>query len=193
MKKPFVFSLFLLLVFSAPAHAHPSGEHGIGWVNGFAHPVGGLDHLCAMLAVGVWAAQCGGRARWIIPLSFISIMALGGGLGSAGVVLPMIEQSIAASVLVLGVLIACAVKMPVPLAGTLVGIFALFHGDAHGAEMPAAASGIAYGAGFVVATAFLHAAGFGIASLVSRTGQMQWTRFAGSAIAACGLYLCLVA
>jgi urease accessory protein len=120
-------------------------------------------------------------------------MVIGGALGAAGVALPAVEQGIAASVLVLGVLIACAVRIPVVAAGALVGFFALCHGHAHGAEMPASASGFAYGAGFVVATALLHAAGLGLASWIARMGRMPLVRFAGGGIAACGLWLCLTA
>jgi urease accessory protein len=196
MKKPFVLSSLFLLLLGASAHAHPGaehgiGEHGIGWAAGFVHPVGGLDHICAMLAVGLWAAQRGGRAVWAVPLSFVSVMVLGGVLGAAGVALPAVEQGIAASVLVLGVLIACAVRMPVVAAGALVGFFALFHGHAHGAEMPASASGFAYGAGFVIATALLHATGFAIATWIAWMGQTRLVRFAGGGIAACGAWIFL--
>jgi urease accessory protein len=192
MKRPLFTSTLILGALGSAAHAHTGAGPASGLAHGFGHPLAGLDHICAMLAVGLWAAQRGGRAVWAVPLSFVSVMVIGGALGAAGVALPAVEQGIAASVFVLGVLVACAVRMPVVAAGALVGFFALFHGQAHGAEMPASASGFAYGAGFVMATALLHAAGLGTASWIARMGRMRLVRFAGGGIAACGLWLCLV-
>ena len=153
------------------------------------HPVSGLDHICAMIAVGLWAAQRGGRGVWLIPLTFVSVMALGGFLGMAGVSVPFVEEGIVVSVLVLGVLIAAAVRLPLVTSVIVVGLFAIFHGHAHGAEMPQSASGLAYGLGFVMATALLHACGIGLAWLVTQLGQVRLVRFAGFAIALCGAYL----
>src|ERR1035437_488964 len=138
-------SLILLALVFIPslAQAHPG--HNPGWANGLLHPVSGLDHICAMIAVGLWAAQRSGRAIWIVPLTFVSVMALGGLLGMNGVRVPLVEQGIAASVLVLGLLIAAAVRLPLAASVLVVGIFAVFHGYAHGAEMPPTASGLTYG------------------------------------------------
>jgi urease accessory protein len=186
----------LLAVFLLPAlaQAHPGVPgHTHGFANGLAHPLTGLDHICAMVAVGLWAAQRGGRALWLVPSVFVSVMILGGVLGMAAVPIPFVEPGIAASVLVLGVLIAAAVRLPLPASALLVGLFAVFHGYAHGAEMPASASGLAYGLGFVAATASLHLSGIGLGLLAQRFGSARLVRYAGAAIAACGIYLCLPA
>jgi urease accessory protein len=175
----------------AAAWAHPGHDgHDVTWdfTSGFMHPLSGLDHLVAMVAIGLWAAQLGGRARWLVPVAFVSVMALGGILGRAGLTVPGAEQAIAASVLVLGLLIAMAARPPVAVGMALAGLFAIFHGFAHGAEMPATASGLDYGTGFVVATALLHAAGLGLGLLGARL-PAKTTRYAGWAVAACGIAL----
>jgi urease accessory protein len=184
----------LLAVFLLPtlAQAHPGiPGHTHGFANGLAHPLTGLDHICAMVAVGLWAAQRGGRALWLVPSVFVSVMILGGALGMAAVPVPFVEPGIAASVLVLGVLIAAAVRLPLPVSALLVGVFAICHGYAHGAEMPDSASGLAYGLGFVLATASLHLSGIGLGLLARRFASVWLVRYAGGAIAACGVYLCL--
>lgn len=168
------------------AHAHTGIGHASGWVHGLAHPIGGLDHVCAMIAVGLWAAQMGGRAVWLVPLTFAAVMALGGVLGMAVIPLAFVEQGIVMSLLVLGVLIAATVRLPLAVSATMVGIFALFHGYAHGAEMPQSAPGLAYAAGFILSTVLLHASGIGIALFARRTGRAEWLRLAGVAIALCG-------
>jgi urease accessory protein len=147
------------------ATAHTGVGHVEGFVHGFAHPLGGLDHVLAMVMVGLFAAQLGGRARWLVPASFVSVMILGGALGLAGVAVPFVELGIGLSIVVLGGVVAFNLRARVAAAMALVGFFAVFHGYAHGAEMPESASGLAYGAGFVLATAMLHAAGlaFGLA------------------------------
>ena len=180
-----------LLAFVLPpvAQAHVGLGDAGGLAHGLAHPLTGLDHLCAMLAVGLWAFQRGGRAVWLVPLVFLGVMALGGALGVAGIALPFVERGIVASVLVLGVLIAAATRLPLLASALLVGVFALFHGHAHGAEMPATASGLAWGTGFLISTASLHVAGIVIARLVSRAGQPRLVRLAGAAVAMCGLWL----
>jgi urease accessory protein len=169
------------------AHTGVGTTHGFS--HGFFHPLTGLDHLCAMIAVGLWAAQLGGRALWIVPLTFISVMAVGGAMGMAGMPMPFVEQGIATSVLVLGFLIAAAVRLPVAASATIVGIFALLHGHAHGSEMPVSASGLSYGIGFILATAMLHAVGVGLGIGVQRISTVRIVRFAGAAIAACGVYI----
>jgi len=181
----------LALVFAPVlAHAHP-GHDANGFAAGVSHPLHGLDHLLAMVAVGLWAAQLGGRARWVVPASFVSVMALGGALGMAGVALPFAEQGIFASVLMLGVLIAAAVRMPLAASAALVGLFALCHGHAHGLEMPATATGLTYGAGFVFATALLHATGIGAGLLIQHYAQAVWLRATGVAVGAASILLVL--
>jgi urease accessory protein len=143
------------------AFAHP-GHDGVSLVDGFVHPLGGIDHIAAMVAVGLLAARIGGRALWLVPASFLTAMALAGFAGMAGVGLPYAETGILLSVVVLGAIVALRVTMPVAAAMGLVAFFAIFHGYAHGLEMPDAASGMAYGAGFVIATALLHALGVGL-------------------------------
>ncbi len=170
----------------ALAHAHVGIVHTSGWVHGLAHPVGGLDHVCAMVAVGLWAAQMGGRSVWLVPLTFIAVMALGGALGMAAVPLAFTEQGIVMSLLVLGVLIAAAIRLPLAVSAAVVGVFALCHGYAHGAEMPQSTSGLAYAAGFMLSTALLHASGIGMALFTKGIGRVEWLRLAGIAITLCG-------
>ena len=185
--------LLLLAVLFAPAaaSAHPGlPGHTHGFANGFAHPLSGLDHFLAMTAVGLWAVQRGGRALWMVPLAFISVMAVGGMLGMAGFgQIPLIEQAIAASVLVLGIFLAVAARLSMRASVLAIGLFALFHGYAHGAEMPATASGLLYGVGFVLATATLHLFGIGLGLAAQKTNSLKWVRCAGVVIAACGVYL----
>jgi urease accessory protein len=177
-----------LALMPALAHAHPDHTAG-GIANGFAHPMHGLDHILAMVAVGLWAAQLGARAKWGVPAAFASIMALGGALGMAGINLPFAEQGIAASVLILGVLIAAAVRLPLAASAGIVGVFALCHGHAHGLEMPQTAAGFAFGAGFVLATALLHASGIAAAVGLQRCAQNRWLRACGAAICAAGVVM----
>jgi urease accessory protein len=187
-----LFPLLALLLLPTLAQAHPGiPGHTHGLANGLMHPLTGLDHICAMVAVGLWAAQRGGRALWLVPSVFVSVMALGGVLGMAAVPIPFVEPGIAASVLVLGVLIAAAARLPLLASALLVGVFAVFHGYAHGAEMPDSASGLAYGLGFVAATASLHLLGIGFGLFAQRFTSAGLVRYAGGAIAACGIYLCL--
>jgi urease accessory protein len=163
----------------ASAHILPGTSHG--WHDGFAHPFSGLDHLLAMFAVGLWAAQHRGRAVWQIPLTFVGVMALGGLLGLTGAYLPGVELGIALSVLVLGGLIAAAPRLQVRWSVCLVGLFALCHGYAHGREMPASVGAIPFSAGFIAATLLLH--GMGIAAGLYFQKQPRAIRLAGAAIA----------
>ena len=179
--------LFAALLFApALAHAHTGLGDTHGFTHGFEHPLFGLDHLLAMIAVGLWAAQAGGRALWAVPLTFVSVMALGGALGIAGVPVPLVEQGIATSVLLLGLLIALAVRLPLGFSIPLVGLFATFHGTAHGAEMPSDASGLAYAAGFILATAALHGVGIGLGIAIQRHTPAAVLRATGAAIAVAG-------
>ncbi|RFB85354.1 urease accessory protein [Rhizobium leguminosarum bv. trifolii] len=174
----------------AVAYAHTGVGQTSGFVHGFSHPVSGLDHILAMVMVGVFAFQLGGRATWLVPTTFVLVMALGGALGVAGVNVPFVETGIALSVVVLGAIVALNVKAPTALAMGVVGLFAIFHGHAHGAEMPEDAGGAAYAAGFMIATAFLHAAGLGLGYIIGRAGERQGafvTRAAGSIAAIAGV------
>lgn len=173
------------------ASAHPGHGPEIGLAAGFAHPFGGFDHLLAMIAVGLWAAQLGGRARWIVPGAFVGAMALGGALGMAGLQVPFVEQGIVASLLVLGVLIVAALRMPPALGALLVGLFALFHGYAHGAEMPAAGGALGFGLGFVAATATLHLAGLALGTGLIGRRLEPVARAAGLLVVAAGAMLAL--
>ena len=191
MKAKFSHALFALCAYAAllpVAEAHTLGAHGAGLAAGLAHPFIGLDHLLAIIAVGIWAGQLGGRAVWLIPLTFVSVMAAAASLASFGLLLPLIEPAIACSVLVLGLLIAGSVRLPTSVCALLVSLFAVFHGYAHGLELPQAASPILYGAGFVLATALLHGLGIGFARKSLQHKMLQ--RIAGySLIAASGLLL----
>ncbi len=153
------------------ASAHP-GHEGAGFVHGLLHPLGGVDHILAMVAVGLFAARLGGRALWLVPASFVTAMGIAGVIGMTGVALPHVEAGIALSILVLGAAIAFETTMPVAAAMALVAFFAVFHGYAHGAEMPETMSGLAYGGGFLAATAALHAAGIGLGLLIGRGSEL---------------------
>ncbi|MDI4657397.1 HupE/UreJ family protein [Xanthobacter autotrophicus] len=181
---------FSVLPQLAFAHTGVGAVHGFD--AGFAHPMGGLDHLLAMVTVGVFAFQLGGRALWAVPLSFVALMAVGGALGISGIDVPFVELGIGLSVVVLGAAVAFGVKAPLALAMAVVGFFALFHGHAHGAEMPDDASGLAYGVGFMIATALLHVAGLGLGMAIGRFGETHGTRYvrgAGAAVALAGIGL----
>jgi urease accessory protein len=172
-----------------PGHAHDAGNT---FLHGFMHPITGLDHILAMVTVGILAYQIGGRALWLVPTTFLAIMAVGGLLGIAGVSFYFVEPGIAASVVVLGIVVALALKPPVALAMALVAVFAVFHGYAHGIEAPLDGSTAAYGAGFLLATALLHAAGVAAGMLVGRIAAAQGPlgyRLAGSAVALTGLVI----
>jgi len=181
-------TLGALCVFPTIASAHiiPGSPHG--FQDGFVHPLTGLDHLLAMIAVGLWASQQRGRAMWLIPLTFVSVMALGGALGLAGAYLPGAEWAIVASVLVLGGFIAMMKRIHPTVAMLLVGFFAMFHGYAHGREMPAAAGAWNFSLGFVSATLLLHAAGLAVGLTAKNQRAVRW---AGAAIALSSL--CLLA
>ncbi|MCW8836108.1 MAG: HupE/UreJ family protein [Rhodospirillales bacterium] len=162
-----IFALAAALVLIAdPAFAHTGAGHALGVLAGVGHPFGGLDHVLAMVAVGMLAAQMGGRAIWAVPLAFIAVMLMGGGLAVAGLAIPFIEQGIVGSVVVLGAVIAFGRRAPLGVAMGLVGFLAIFHGHAHGTEMPLAASGLHYALGFTLASAALHGIGLGIGLIV---------------------------
>jgi urease accessory protein len=190
--KPLLASSLALVVVAATASgaaAHTFGAQGAGFAQGLLHPFGGIDHLLAMVAVGLWAAQRGGRALWAVPASFVAMMALGGVAGASGVTLPLVELGIAASLIVLGAAVAFSIRPPVAAAAALVGLFALFHGHAHGTELPETASALEYGLGFVIATASLHGLGVAIGVLLKRDAGKLLVRIGGAGIAATGLLL----
>jgi len=180
-----------LAVWGLPAEAHLLNAGSAGAAQGFSHPFSGLDHILAMVAVGLWAAQIGRRALWVLPLVFPLAMAAGGLLGMGGVALPGIETGIGASVALLGLLIALAAKPPLPAAIGLVALFAIFHGHAHGTELPQAASPLLYGLGFVAATAVLHLTGLGIGQVLKLPHGRFAVRAGGAGIAAAGAFLLL--
>jgi urease accessory protein len=172
------------------AHTGVGATHG--FVHGFMHPVTGLDHVLAMVTVGILAWQMGGRAIWLLPASFVALMAVGGALGMGGFDLPYVETGIALSVVVLGAAVALGVKAPLAFAMGLVGMFAVFHGHAHGAEMPETAGGLSYGLGFMLGTALLHLAGLSLGFAIGRLGETSgraWVRGAGAAISLAGVAL----
>ncbi len=190
MKRGYQIAAALTALFLAgTAQAHTFGAHDAGFGAGMAHPFTGLDHMLAMVAVGLWAAQRGGRARWAVPLAFMGAMTVGAGLALAGIGLPMVESGIASSVLVLGLLIALAARLPLAASAILVGIFAVFHGHAHSTELPQAASEALYGAGFLLATGTLHALGLVTGALMHRVLNPVWLRALGGGIVAAGLVL----
>jgi urease accessory protein len=179
----------LLAGIAGAAQAHPAAEHANGFVAGLVHPPGGLDHLLAMVAVGLWASQLGGRALWQVPTVFVAVMVLGGAAGFAGIAPAGIEAGILASLLILGLVVAASVRLHNGAAMLLVGAFALCHGLAHGGELPAAASPLGYTAGFVIATSALHLLGLGIGAAATRLSAGLVTRIAGAGVAAAGLAL----
>nr|WP_202314540.1 HupE/UreJ family protein [Mesorhizobium sp. L-8-10] len=179
--------MLLLAIATQPALAHEGEGVAGGFLSGFLHPVLGWDHVAAMVAVGLWGAFLGAPAIWLLPIVFPLVMAFGGTLGIAGVPLPAVETGIAASAVVLGVMVALGVRPPLWIAGVIVAAFAIFHGHAHGTELPVAADAVAYAVGFVTGTGLLHLIGitFGLATKWE-AGKVA-VRAAGGAIAVAGL------
>jgi urease accessory protein len=175
--------------FAHPGHVH--ADHG-GFILGLLHPFSGLDHILAMVTVGILAYQIGGRALWLVPAAFMAVMALGGLIGMAGLPFYFVEPGVAASVVVLGVVVALGIRIPVAAAMALVSVFAVFHGFAHGIETPLSQSGAAYSGGFLLATGLLHATGIALGMLVGALSQTKGQfgyRLAGSAVALAGLVI----
>jgi urease accessory protein len=170
-----------------------TGAHEHGFAYGFLHPLGGLDHLLAMIAVGLLAAHLGGRALWLVPLSFVALMAAGGAIGFAEIRIPYVELLIAASVIVLGALVAFRTNLPLVAAMLIAGFFAIFHGHVHGAELPSGESPLLYAAGFLIATALLHiggiAIGLGLAKLSTSNLGQRIVQAGGGAMALAGVVL----
>ncbi len=178
-----------LLLLPLSAFAHTGTGHASGFGYGFAHPLLGWDHLLAMVAVGIWAAQIGGRARWLLPVTFVATLLAGAAIGFTGLTLPFVETGILLSVLVLGAVIGLAYQPTAAMGALLVAGFALFHGYAHGTEMPANLSGLTYGLGFASATALLQLGGMSAILLLQRLRAERLARVAGMAIAVGGVYL----
>jgi urease accessory protein len=179
-----------LTLIPTAAFAHPGMGDAHGFVQGFAHPLGGLDHLLAMVTVGLLAWQLGGRALWLVPASFVLAMAAGGALGVADIPVPFVEVGIAVSVIVLGTMVALGTKAPLAITMALAALFAVFHGHAHGSEMPLDAGSIAYGAGFLLASALLIAAGIALGAAIGRIGDAYGRtvyRLGGSLVALVGV------
>ena len=181
--------LVLALLWAAgPAGAHTADGVAGGFISGLLHPIAGWDHVIAMVAVGLWGAFLGRPAVWLLPVVFPMVMALGGALGVVGLPLPGVEIGIALSAVVLGAMVALAARPPLAVAAVIVGVFAIFHGHAHGTELPQSASPIAYSLGFVIATGLLHAFGIGLSLLTRWPHGQQVVRAGGGAIAALGLW-----
>jgi urease accessory protein len=193
--KRILFWATLLQVGLAPTLVFAHTGHGDtnGFIHGFMHPIGGLDHMLAMVLIGVFAYQLGRNAMWLVPTAFLVLMAVGGLAGVSGIPIPFVEIGIALSVVALGMAVALDAKWPVALAMTVVGLFAIFHGHAHGSEMHTAFSPSAYGTGFVLATACLHILGIAVGALISRAARedhaVQIYRLAGGCTAVLGTVL----
>ncbi len=182
-------AIFTLAMLRAqPALAHPQKGAAVGFVTGFLHPISGPDHVLAMVAVGLWGAQLGAPAIWLLPVAFPMVMAFGGMLGLMGVPIPGVEYGIAASAILLGAAVMFEVRPPLGLAAALVGFFAICHGHAHGTELPPNQSALLYSMGFVIATGCLHGVGIGIGSVYQWTWGQKLVRAAGAVISVGGLF-----
>jgi urease accessory protein len=184
--RPGLRATLLLVLTAIPAFAH-TGDLSGGFLGGFTHPLFGPDHVVAMVAVGLWGAFLGPPPMFVLPIVFPLVMAVGGVLGIIGVPLPAAELAIAASAIVLGLMVASAARPPLWVAATIVAAFAIFHGYAHGAELPAGTDAAAYSIGFVTATGFLHLAGIGLGLTVRWPAGRMGVRGTGAAIACAGL------
>ena len=177
----------IVLSLASPVWAHAQKGQAAGFLTGMHHPISGLDHVLAMVAVGLWGAQLGAPAIWLLTVTFPMVMAFGGFLGLLGVPIPGVELGIALSAILLGSMVATEAHPPLWLAATLVGFFAIFHGHAHGTELPAGENGLLYSVGFVIVTGCLHATGISIGLIHRwRSGRIA-LRVAGATVAAAGL------
>lgn len=181
-------ALLLVLVQAQTALAHPQQGEAAGFLTGLHHPIAGLDHVLAMVAVGLWGVQLGAPAVWLLPVAFPMVMAVGGMLGLMGVPLPGIEYGIAASAIMLGAAVMFEIRPPLAVAGLVVSVFAIFHGHAHGTELPPGASALLYSMGFVMATGCLHAAGIGIGTIHRWSWGQAVLRVAGAVVAVGGVF-----
>jgi urease accessory protein len=183
----FLITTTMLVLFAGSASAHEGAGISGGFFSGFMHPILGWDHVVAMVAVGLWGAFLGSPAIWILPVVFPLVMAFGGALGVMGVPIPAIETGIAASAVVLGAMVAFAVRPPIWIAALIVGAFAIFHGHAHGTELPDAANPLAYSLGFVIATGLLHLSGIAFGLLVRWPAGKVAVQAGGGMIALAGV------
>lgn len=182
-----ILAFMCLSLFGGAAVAHEGGGVTGGFISGFFHPILGWDHVAAMVAVGLWGAFLGRPAIWVLPVVFPMVMAFGGVLGVAGVLLPAVETGIATSAIVLGVMVVLAARPPLWVAAAVVGAFAIFHGHAHGTELPTAANPLAYSLGFVVATGLLHISGISFGLLARWPAGTVAVRAGGGVIALAGV------
>ena len=182
-------ALLLLLMAALPAHAHVQQGPAAGLLTGLRHPVSGLDHVFAMIAVGLWGAQLGVPAVWLLPVTFPMVMAFGGFLGLLGLPLPGVEVGIALSAILLGFMVAREARSPPWAAAAIVGFFAIFHGHAHGTELPPGQSGLLYSLGFVVATGMLHGCGIAMGLVHRWRGGRLAIRATGAFVAVAGMFL----
>ena len=177
----------LLLLAAVPVYAHEQAGQAAGFLTGLKHPISGLDHVLAMISVGLWGAQLGAPAVWLLPVVFPMVMAFGGFLGLLGVPLPGTEIGIAVSAIVLGAMVLAELRPPLALAAAVVAFFAIFHGHAHGRELPDGASALLYSFGFVLATGLLHAVGILLGVAHRWPAGRQLVRAAGGGVALAGL------
>jgi urease accessory protein len=184
----FVAFLLLTLLVATPALAHVERGQAAGFFTGLSHPVSGLDHVLAMVAVGLWGAQLGAPAMWLLPVIFPMVMAMGGMIGLLGIPLPFVEVAIALSAVLLGIMVMTEARPPVAAAAVLVGFFAVFHGHAHGTELPAGQSGLLYSMGFVMATGCLHGVGIAIGLIHRWPAGKIALRIAGAGVALGGAF-----
>jgi urease accessory protein len=182
-----LFVVIVILLLPGNASAHVRSGDAIGFVTGLLHPVSGLDHVLAMIAVGLWGAQLGQPAVWLLPVTFPMVMALGGMLGLMGIPLPGIEIGIAASAIILGIAVMREARPRLPVAAVVVALFAIFHGHAHGTELPEGENGLLYSMGFVVATGTLHATGVGIGLAHKWPWGQRALKLVGGGVAFAGL------
>jgi len=180
--------LVLLALAPAAAWAHEQTGQAAGFLAGLAHPVAGMDHVLAMIAVGLWGAVLGPPAIWVLPVAFPLVMALGGVLGLLGIPLPGVEVGIAVSAIVLGTMVLAEARPPLWIATAIVAVFAIFHGHAHGRELPEGTSALLYSLGFVVATGLLHAVGILLGVAHRWSAGRQAVRIAGGGVACAGLF-----
>jgi urease accessory protein len=188
MKKTFPLATLLVLG-ASPALAHVGGGSTASFAAGVAHPLSGLDHMAVMIAVGLWAALKGGRALWVWPCAFVGVMLVGGALGMMHVPVPFVEPGILASMVALGLMVALAVDLPVWIGALVIGVFAVFHGHAHGSEVPENIGGAEYMAGFALATATLHLVGIGFALTMARVSLRPVIQIVGVSCMAIGVAL----
>jgi urease accessory protein len=181
-------ALALLVVCSQTAVAHPQQGQVTGFLTGLHHPIAGSDHVLAMVAVGMWGVQLGAPAIWLLPVAFPMAMAVGGMLGLMGIPLPGMEYGIAASAILLGAAVMFEVHPPLLVAAIVVGTFAIFHGHAHGTELPPGQNALLYSMGFVAATGGLHATGIGIGTVHRWPWGQRLLRVAGAAVSAGGVF-----